>query len=75
MEKYLKEIIEQNKLLIKLSAIRAFEGRNQTEKIMLLFSSGAAQKDIANILGIKLNTVTSVVSQAQKKAKKKGAIK
>lgn len=72
MEKLLKELIEKVNILIKIQVLTGFQGLNQSDKIMALYGIGVAQKDIADILGVPLNSVTGVVSSKRPKRKISG---
>lgn len=72
-EQIVKELQLTNRLLAN---ILIMDKGNQTEKILALDVCGFSQRDIAEVLGIKLNNVTSVISRSRKvKTKKKEAKK
>ena len=69
MEKLLKALLARTDLLIKLQVLVGLRDMNQSQKIQALYGVSVAQKEIANILGIPINTVTGVVAKAAKKMK------
>lgn len=62
-EQILKEIKLTNRLLANVIIM---DKVNQTEKILMLDSCGFSQSNIAEVLGIKLNNVTGVISRSRK---------
>jgi len=71
-EQILKEIQFTNRLLAN---ILIMDKENQTEKILTLDGCGFSQSDIAEVLGIKLNNVTSIISRSRKTKTKKKEVK
>jgi len=71
MEKLLKQLIQKVEVLIKVQVLTGLRHLNQSEKVMALHGVGVSQKEIADILGASLNTVTSAVAKGTKKSRKK----
>ena len=70
MEKLLKQLIGRVDLLIKLQVLTGLKDWNQSEKVIGLYNMGVQQAEVASILGIKINNVTSIVSRELKKNQK-----
>jgi hypothetical protein len=69
MEKLLKQLIDRIDMLIKLQVLTALSGMNQTEKILSFYGMNVSSKDIADVLGIPITTVSGVISKKTKKKK------
>lgn len=73
MEKnFEKEIIKRFDAVIKLLTISSMKEKNQTEKIILLNSTGFTPKEISEILNTTSNTVNVTLSKIKNKSKKGG---
>lgn len=74
MEKKISKLIEKISILTRVQVAIAWQNLNQVDQVMALRKFKIAQKDIAEILGISVNSVTSIVSRKEsgKKKKKEG---
>ena len=71
-----ERIFEEIKLTNKLLAnILITEKGNQTEKILALYGCEFSQSSIAEVLGMKLNSVTNIVSRSRKVKNAKKEVK
>jgi hypothetical protein len=75
MEKLLRELIGKVEVLIKVQTLSSLKGMNQAESVMALYNVGIAQKEISTILGVPINSVTSIVTRRGKPKKKQPAVK
>ena len=71
-EQIIKEMQLTNRLLANILVMNK---GNQTERILALDGCGFSQSAIAEVLGIKLNSVTSIVSRSRMTKIKKGGVK
>jgi len=70
MEKLLRELIQKVDVLTKVQVATGMSGLRQIDKIASLYEAGVAQKDIASVLSIRINTVTSAVAKMGKRKRK-----
>lgn len=71
MEKLLRDLINRTDLLIKLQVFNGMRDMNQSQRVLALYGLGVAQSDIAAILSIPLNVVTSAVAKNTKRMRPK----
>ncbi|MEK6942083.1 MAG: hypothetical protein AABW85_04470 [archaeon] len=65
-KKFWEELIELNRLQLKLQAAAAIKGMSFPEKIEWLSSLGMPPKDIAEVLGTTPNTIRVAKSQLKR---------
>lgn len=69
--KKLDTLAEKMDVLTTVTAAGAFQGKQLTERIVILLGSGLDTSEIARILGTKSNVVRAIKSKLAKKTKQR----